>query len=158
MTSESRITRHSVELTDYGDEDIPVGMRLGTYLLHTPKWRAAFLVRLTEVGYVGLIEAATRIYDLLNEPKEVRCAFIAQRAGASGSGKHAIYCALHNFLDEFLTMPVLSLAPSGESLEQWHARVMSGWQTEHEREEAVVKEFAMILDGRQPCRVEPELF
>ena len=148
MTRDMRVDP-PVGLTNYDDVDVPLGWKLKDYPLHTHDWRLAFLNRMAEVGYIGLIEAAAHVYDCLNDPKALRCALIAQAAGVSGSGKLAVFNSLNCFLDDFLTLPALPPKLDGESLERRHAKVMLGWQTEHEREEAVVKKFAHILDGRR---------
>ena len=139
-----------VGLTDYDDEDVPMGWKLKDYPLHTHDWRSAFLNRVAEVGYIGLIEAAAHVYDCLSEPKALRCALIAQLSGVNGSGKLGIFNGLQSFLDDFLTLTALPPKVRGESLESRHAKVMSGWQTEREREEALIWKFAWILDGKNP--------
>lgn len=147
----------AVEVTDYGDRDIPVGLRLSAYPLHTDEWRQAFLDRLTQVGYIGLLEAAGHVYDLLFEPKRVHCALVAQLVGVPGAGKLAIYNSLRTFLDDYLYMePVPPFAPR-ESLEGWDARVRAKWRKEHEREAQLISSFACILNGEQSNKLTPDV-
>lgn len=137
-------------LSDYGDRDIPIGLRLNAYPLHTCRWRQAFLDRLAQVGYVGLIEASARVYDLLLSPKHYRCAVVAKLAGVEGSGKQAIYCALKRFLDDFLEMRPIPATERGQNLEEWHKRVLAHWHDEEERQRLTIISFADILNGHEP--------
>ena len=141
-----------IELTNYGDEDIPAGPRLSAYPLHTDQWRQAFLDRLTMVGYIALIEATNHFYDTLIVPKDFHCALVAQLAGVNGSGKLAIYNALRNFLNDFLTVTPLPPSRPDESLEHWHARVMARWERVREREKLLIIAYASILNGDQPLK------
>lgn len=143
--------------TDYGDaEGIPFGPRLSSYLLHTPEWREAFLERLVAVGEPALLEAASRVYDLLAEPKAYYCALIAKAAGVSGTGKVALVTTLQAFLDEWLQpTPPLPPASPGQGLSEWHAAATQVWRSESEREAWVVKKFAAALNGQ--TAVEPQI-
>lgn len=135
-------TNEIEDWTDYGDPEwVPLGPKLSSYFLHTVEWREAFLERLVAVGAVALIEAATRVYDLLSEPKDYRCARIAQAGGVSGSGKIAVVNALQAYLDEWLQLPSLIPASSFDDLEGWHAATMAKWASEQERERWVVRKF-----------------
>lgn len=139
------------EWSDYGaSDDVPYGPKLGSYLLHTPEWREAFLERLVAVGEPALLEAAARVYDLLNEPKDYHCALIAKAAGVSGGGKHAVVKTLRAFIDEWLQPPQAfpSISP-GQDLGGWHGAAMQIWKVEHEREAWVVRKFAAALDGKK---------
>ncbi|MFN2099617.1 hypothetical protein [Altererythrobacter sp. MF3-039] len=136
--------------TDYGSAgDIPVGPRLSSYHLHTAEWREAFLERLVAVGEPALLEATSRVYELLAEPKDYRSALIAKAAGVTGIGKIAILYTLQAFLDEWL-QPTQPLPPpsSFEDVQSWHKAATRVWNSDSEREQWVVKKFAAVLDGK----------
>lgn len=138
---------HLHELTDYGDPDVPLGPKLRAYPLDSHQWRTAFLTRLTEVGYIGLIEASGHVYQLLEEPKDNRCKLLAAHAQMVGSGKLAVFQALERFLDDYLCAPSLPVLAEAECVDTWHGMVKARWQTEQDREVALINEFAFILDG-----------
>ena len=88
-------------------------------------------------------------------PKEFRCALVAQLANVSGSGKLAIYNSLEKFLDEFLVMPPVPPSNPGESLDDYHHRVMGLWKQEAEREQQLIRSFASILNAEPPMAAPP---
>lgn len=137
--------------TNYGGaNETPWGPRLSSYHLHTQEWRQAFLERMVAVGEPALLEATARVYDLLEEPKEYRCALIAQGAGVTGSGKIAILNTLRAFLDEWLMQPALPSPGSMGALRDWHRAAMQVWTSEQGREKWVIWKFATALNGELP--------
>lgn len=146
-----RVDRASLSAgwTDYGGvNDTPYGPRLSSFLLHSQEWREAFLERLVAIGEPGLLEAVTRVYALLEEPKDYHCAVIAQAAGVTGSGKLAILKTLQAFLDEWLQPPgTMPFFREGQSLEAWHETAMQAWSAENEREVWVVQKYAAALNS-----------
>jgi hypothetical protein len=138
--------------TDYGDPEwIPLGPKLSSYPLHADEWRHAFLERLVAVGSIGVIEAASHVYELLAPPKDYRCAHIAQLAGVKEAGKLALVIVLNAFIEEWLgELGSLPISDNYATLHDWNEAVHSVWASEAEREQAVVAKFATILDGRTP--------
>ena len=136
--------------TDYGLEDVPYGPRLCGMFLHTQEWRTAFLFRLAEVGETAVIEAATRAWDLIAEPRAWRCAKMAMAAGVPGKGKHALVQILTLFIEEFIgdVSAALSTAAGHTCLDDRHNAAMAAWKFEQDRETEVVARFAgMLSDG-----------
>ena len=126
--AEQRLQNPDANWTDYGDEDIPVGPRLSAYLLHTDEWRQAFLERLTQVGYIGLIEASERVYAFSPSRRTSVARSWPNSPMYSGSGKLAIYNSLKKFLDEFLVMPPVPPSNPAKAWTTTIARVMGLWE------------------------------
>lgn len=144
------MSHSGIELTNYGDEDIPVGPRVSAYPLNTAEWRQAFLTRFVDVGYVALDEAADHVYDLLIRPRGYHCALVAQLANVRGSGRSAVFNTLRSFLDEWLQAPSMPSIHDFTTIADWHRAVHANWSTEHDREKAVIVKYAAWLNGEHP--------
>jgi hypothetical protein len=136
------------------DWDEPqLGPPLNAYQLHLRSGREAFLERLVAIGEPGVFSAVAHVWGSLARPAEARCTQMGLLAGTGGKGKVALRKVLTAFISEWLGHEMLTLPrwAGGQPLVDWHQKVVRIWAHENEREIAVVRKFAAILNGEPPA-------
>lgn len=132
-------------ITAQDDPDPPTP---SAYPLHSNEGRCGFLESYIWFGEEKLFEAVSHIWDLLNEPKNVRCIYIGTHAGTGGSGKWALAKllrrALREALDDGLAQP--DWLP-GQTLHDFHAASMAYFAASYAHYERTVQKYADILGG-----------